>query len=91
MMEGTAVLLDDGSGKEFDSALRGTLKDGGNLRLITKDVGTEDGNPIAMLTFTVGIGSDRTARAQTVVSVKMFLAAAKILASKYPDVEAQLD
>lgn len=91
MMEGTAVLLDDGSGKEFDAALRGTLKDGGNLRLITKDVGTDDGNPIAMLTFTVGIGADRTARAQTVVSVKMFLAAAKILAGKYPDVEAQLD
>jgi len=90
-MDSSAVVLDDGSGREFDAAKRGTLKDGGNLRVITKDAGTEAGNPIAMLTFTVGIGQDRTARAQTVVSVKMFLAAAKILAAKYPDLEAQLD
>lgn len=87
-MEVIRLELDDGSGEKFDAALRGTLKDAADLAIITKDAGTEEGNPIAMLTFSVQIGGGdeaRMARVQTVCSVKHLISVGKALDAKYPD------
>jgi hypothetical protein len=91
-MEVIRLVFDDGSGKEFDAALRGTLKDGADLKVITKDAGTEEGNPICMLAFSVKIGggeSARVARVQTVCSAKHLIAVGRALDAKYPDLMDQ--
>ena len=87
-METIGLIFDDGSGKEFEKALRGTLKDGADLKIIMKDAGTEEGNPVALLAFSVQIGggeSARLARVQTVCSARHLIAVGKALEAKYPD------
>jgi len=86
-MEHIALVLNNE--KEFDEAVHGgngirVLPDDGQLKIITKDVGTVSGRAVAVLTFGVDVdGKGDLCRAQTVVSVKMLLAAARVLRGRY--------
>lgn len=83
MTEKVKLTLDDGSGKDFDEALRDTLKDGGDLHIITKHTGTKEGRPIAILTFTVEVAPGVKKKAQTVTTVRNLLGAADLIQSRY--------
>lgn len=82
-MEVVKTILDDGSGKAFDAALRGTLRDGGDLQIITKNDGTRDGHPCLMLTFSVQLPDGTIRQVQTVTTVRNFLASAGAVAGRY--------
>ena len=64
-MEAIRVTIDDGTGRDYDQALRGTLPEGGDLHLITKEKGTVEGGTIVLLTFTVEMATGRMQRVQT--------------------------
>lgn len=70
----------------FDSAVRGGMPEGSNLRIITKPNGTESGHPIAVITFTVMLPDKRTAEAQAVVTVGNLMMALAALKGRYPHV-----
>lgn len=80
------ILLDDA--KAYDEALHGTdmrvLQDGGDLRVITKHNAMQNGRAACLLTFTVDVAG-KPARAQTVVSLRLFKVIAKMLNAKYDD------
>lgn len=84
-MEHFAVTLDDGTGKAYDEALKDSLPEGGDLKAITKNDGTVQGNPIVLLTFTVQMPDGTIRKAQAATSVKLFLFAARLMAAKYGD------
>ena len=75
--------LDDGTGRAFDDALKDTLPDGGDLQIITKDAGTVNGNPVAILTFTVELPDGTFRKAQTVTTVALLMGTLAILRGKY--------
>jgi len=83
-MDAIQVILDDGTGAEFGRALMGTLPDGADLKIITKDKGTESGKACAMLTFTVETDTGYR-RVQTVVSIRHLLVALGIVCVRYED------
>jgi hypothetical protein len=84
-MEHTTIILDDGTGKAFDHAPRNSLPDGGDLRIITKDNATTEGNAAVLLTFTVEFPDGNLHNAQTVTTVRLFLAAAAAMRGRYPN------
>lgn len=79
------------SDEEFDLYLFGrdgvpTLKDGGDLTIVTKDDGTVDTHRgIACLFFTVELPGGGTARAQTVTTVRILKMALAALEGRYDD------
>ena len=85
-MEHTTIILDDGSGREFDARLKGqgVLQDYGDLEVITKDNGTAGGRPIVMLSFHVITPIGRF-RVQTVTTARMLVTAARAITGKYPN------
>ncbi len=76
-----------GNDAAFDEAVHGdgAIPDNGDLKLITKDKGTEEGNPIACLTFTVQVDG-KPYRAQTVLTVRTLQCALAGLRGRYGDV-----
>jgi hypothetical protein len=84
-MNAISLLL--GQDAEFDKAIRGpnTLPDRGDLKIITKDKGTEGGNPIAVLTFTVQLPDGKEYKAQTVTTVRLLLSVLAGLRGRYGD------
>lgn len=80
-MEAFGIKLNDG--KSFDTILAGSLPEGGDATLITKDHGTVGGKPAIMLTFSVQLPDGTPAVAQVVTTLKIFLAAAEVLKAKY--------
>jgi hypothetical protein len=86
-MEHVQISLDDGTGAKFDEALRDTLPDGGDLRVVTKDNGTVGGRPIVMLTFTAQLPDGSVRRVQTVTTVRQFQAVAAAIRGRYGEVE----
>lgn len=80
-MEKFGIQLNDA--QSFDAVLKGSLPDGGDVTLITKDNATTGGNPAVMLTFSVQLPDGSMAIAQTVTTLRNFLAAAQVLKSKY--------
>lgn len=68
---------------EFDKALAGSLRDGGDLKIISKSAATSEGRPIVMLTFTVELPDGSHARAQTVVSARIFVNAARAIVARH--------
>jgi hypothetical protein len=80
------IYLDDT--ERFDYALHGddmrVLQDMGDLRVITKHGATISGRTGVCLTFTVDLDG-KPARAQTVVSAKIFTLFAKLLSAKYDE------
>jgi len=76
-----------GQDSEFDATVHGrdgvpTLRDGGDLRIITKDEGTEAGRALACLTFTVEVDG-KPVRAQTVTTVRLLVTALHALMGRY--------
>jgi len=76
------LTLDDGTGREFEAKMKGSLGDGGNMEIVTRFDGKVE-EPIAMVTFSVVVGQ-RMARAVSVVPVKHLIAIGKTLEEKYP-------
>lgn len=71
----------------FDNTVRGldgvqTLRDAGDLQIITKDQGTEGGRAIACLTFSVEVDG-KLVRAQTVTTVRLLATALSALRGRY--------
>ena len=85
-MKHVSIILDDGSGKEFDARVRGddVLKDCGDLEIVTKTQGTAGGRPIVILTFHV-ITPVGKFRVQTVTTARMLVTAAQAIIGKYPN------
>ena len=85
-MENVTIILDDGTGTEFDSRVRGdaVLPDCGDLEVVTKTQGTKQGRPIVMLTFHVMTPVGKF-RAQTVTTARMLVCAARAIMGKYPN------
>lgn len=84
-MESINLVIDDGTGKEFDFALRdNALQDGGDLSIITKDNAMESGRAGVLLTFSVDINGI-IKRAQTVVPMRLFILTTRMLQNKYTD------
>ena len=83
--ERISILLDDGSGQNFDTALRapGTLQDHGDLRLIEKANGTTGGRPIVLINFTVRLPDGRDVPAQTVTTLRALAGAVGMLKAKH--------
>lgn len=86
MAEKLRLILDqDGRGREFDEWLGGTLPDLGDPVFVTKSNGTEGGQPIVMITFTVRCPDGSFRRAQTVMTARLFLQAAEGVLGAHPD------
>jgi hypothetical protein len=87
MPETIKIMIDpDGKGSEFDKAIRGpdVLPECGDLRIVTKNQGTQSGRAIACITFTVTLPDGTRARAQTVNTVRNLANALRVLAAVYP-------
>lgn len=69
----------------FDEVLKNSLRDCGDLEVITKDAGTITGRGIVMFTFTVELPDGTLRRAQTVTSMRNFRAIAAAVAGTYND------
>ena len=69
--------------EEFQAVLDDSLKDGGDVTIITKDGATVEGNPAVMIAFTVRLPDGSFEVAQTVTTLKLFLIAADALRAHY--------
>lgn len=88
-MEQCRIILDDGSGREFDKRLDGprVLAEGGDLEVVTKDAATVEGNPAVLFTFTVELPGGARWKAQTVVTARIVQAIAAAIRGKYGLIE----
>jgi len=82
-MEHLHITFDSGGGKEFDKALKGTLPDGGDLKVITKERATAKGEPGVIITFTVQLPDGTIKRVQTVTTARLFANAGLAIATRY--------
>lgn len=88
-METLTVTFDDGTGKNYDTLLRGldgipTLAEFGDLAICTKHRAMESGRAAAIITFMVEVDGKRC-RAQAVTPVRQLIQTLKILQAKYTD------
>lgn len=74
-------LFDDAA--TFDEVVHGSLRDGGDLSIVTKENATQGGEPAACLTFTVQTRDGKVDRAQTVVTVRNLIDALHAVMGKY--------
>lgn len=84
-MEHISLLLNQG--EEFDKITANSLPHGSDLRLITKDGATQNGNAAAMLTFTAQLPDGTHATAQIVTTVKNLQMAFAGLNGRYGPLE----
>lgn len=68
----------------FNQAIHEGLPEGGDVELITKDAGTQNGRAVACITFTVEVNGEHK-RAQTVTSVRNLLTALTLLQGRYDE------
>ena len=80
-----SIALD--AGDVFDQLVHGGLRDGGDLRVVTKNNATEGGRAAAVLAFTVELPSGGLAQVQTVVTVRNLMMVLVALRSRYGGVE----
>ena len=80
-MEMVRVVLDNDA--EYDDAVGRGLPECGDLEIITKDKGTRDGNPVAVITFSVRLPDGSSARAQAVTTVNNLQMALGALDGRY--------
>jgi hypothetical protein len=88
MTSSISLVLDPGStGRVFDELLHhsGAAQDMGDLKIVTKDNGTESGNPIACIAFTAVLSDGRQQLVQTVTTVALLKASLAALNGRYPD------
>lgn len=88
-MEHHTIILDDGTGSEFDKRLQGEgiLRDGGDLTVVTKNEGTKAHRPIVLFTFTVELPDGSLAKAQTVITMRQFQSTAAVIKGRYGQIE----
>ena len=83
-----SIFLDNGAGLPFDAELRRSKEYGfpecGDLKIITKDAGTSQGNPIVMIAFTIDMNGQKVP-VQAVTTAKLFVGAARAIHAKYGD------
>ena len=60
---------------EYDAAVHGGLPEAGDLRIITKRNGTQEGRPVAVLTFSVQMPDGSLKPVQAAVTVRNLVAA----------------
>ncbi len=88
IMEGLRIILDDGTGKEFDKRLEefwvSGVQECGDLQLVTKTDGTMTGNPVVMITFTTRQPDGTLQKVQAVTSVKLLVTAAEAIKARHP-------
>ncbi len=82
-MENLTLVFDD-SGDQYDKALKGTLPDDGQVKIIVKDRATEQGDPGVMVTFGVEVDDGRFEQAQTCITAKLFTSAARAILARFP-------
>lgn len=80
-MEQLTVSLDDGA--KFDRCLEEGLPEDGNVELIIKEAGTESGQPIVMLTWTVMLPSGAFRRVQAVTTTRLLAMAGMAVAGHH--------
>lgn len=67
----------------FDKVVEHSLPEGGDLTIVTKDHATRDGNPAAVLTWTVQTRDGKYDRVQAAVTVRLLLQALHALMGRY--------
>lgn len=79
------VLDPDNTGRVYDELVHrsGAAKDIGDLMIVTKDKGTENGNAIACIAFTAVIDG-KPQLVQTVTTVRLLQATLAALNGRYP-------
>ncbi|MEE8538558.1 MAG: hypothetical protein V3S54_01990 [Woeseiaceae bacterium] len=85
-MESIHVTLNDRAA--FDQAVNGdaSLVERGDLEIITVDDGTKDGNPAAVITFSVRLPNNEGGyRAQAVTTVRALAMALSAIQGRYRD------
>jgi len=82
-MEKVRLLLNDVA--EYDKVIANSLPEGGDLRIITKDVGMESGRASALFCFTVQLPDGTKATAQAAVTVNTLQTLAAGLNGRYED------
>lgn len=87
-MEHIRLLLDDGTGADFDRLLAGTLPEGCDMTFCTKNLGTEAGNPCFIVHFSVQLPDGTIARAQSVNTLANLANVFRVLRARYPKVFA---
>lgn len=80
-MENVAIRLNDAD--LFDKILKGSLPEGGDLMIITKDNATVGGNPAVMISFSVELPTGGLAVAQTVTTLNLLMTVLNALKAKY--------
>ncbi len=71
--------------ERFDEVIRDSLRDCGDMEIVTKDAGMQSGRGIVMVTFTVELPDGTLRRAQSVTSMRMFRAIAHAIVATYDD------
>lgn len=75
-MEKLDILLDPNSdGKDFDEALKGTLPECGDIKIIVKHGAMQSGKSAVLVTFTVRLPDGTLQRVQAVTSAELFMQA----------------
>ncbi len=80
-MENLKINLNDKN--TFNQILKNSLADGGDASIVTLDDATVGGQPAVMVYFSVQLPDGKTATAQTVTTMKLFLTMAGALNAKY--------
>ena len=86
-MEQIKILLDDGTGEEYDKALHKNplpiLPDAGSLLFVTKDNATVQGSPAVMIMFEVKLPDGTICVAQTTMTYRLFYNTTMAITAKY--------
>jgi hypothetical protein len=82
-MEGVRIRLNDPD--LFDGLCRGkdSLPSGDDFTLVTKDIGTDQGNPVALLAFTVQLPDGSLKIAQYTLTGRLFAQMAVAMRGRY--------
>lgn len=82
-MENLSIRLDDPD--LFDASVHGGLPEGGSQMIVTKPNATNQGQPAVFISFTVQLPSGQIVQAQTVMTCRLFMAAAAAMRGRYGD------
>ena len=80
-MESIAINLNDA--EKFDSILKDSLPEGGDLQIITKNGATVGGQPAVMFAFSVQLPDGSLKKAQIVTTLRLVTTILRALEQKY--------
>lgn len=88
-MEMSRIILDDGTGDDFDKALEESdFKDNGVVKFVTKEKGTVEGKPVVSIGFKIDVNGIPK-NVQITITAKLLVTAAKAIEAKYPVLSEQ--